>query len=122
MLQVDPNKRITAQRLQSEYAFSEAWSDVRHGYATRKCSFSYPQAGYLFRLASFTDVYVFCVIRIDEWMPHPSMIVRSPAGRMLDFLTFRAHDDPVAAQRDREQVKNTAQFEYFTPEVFGFYD
>ncbi|KAM5542013.1 hypothetical protein V8D89_004323 [Ganoderma adspersum] len=90
MLQADPSKRITAQRLQNEYVFSEPWSNVRHGYATH------------------------------DWKPHPSMITRSPAGQLLDFLTFRAHDDPIAAMRDRQQVENTAQFEYCTAEVFGF--
>ncbi|PIL33237.1 transporter [Ganoderma sinense ZZ0214-1] len=90
MLQADPSKRITAQRLQGEYVLSEAWSDVREGYATH------------------------------DWKPHLDVISRPPAGRLLDFLTFRAHEDPIAAMRDNQKVWDTDQFEYCTPEVFGF--
>ena len=43
MLQSDPEKRITAQRLQGEYVLSKEWSNVREGYAARKSYLHYPQ-------------------------------------------------------------------------------
>lgn len=39
MVQADPSKRITAQRLQGEYVLSEAWNSMRHGYSATRKSF-----------------------------------------------------------------------------------
>ncbi|KAI1786413.1 kinase-like domain-containing protein [Ganoderma leucocontextum] len=90
MLQADSRRRITAQHLQGEYVLSEAWSDVREGRATH------------------------------DWKPHAGILPRFPAGRLLDFLTFRAHEDPLEAMRDHQQVGDAAQFEYRAPGVFEF--
>ncbi|KAI0738061.1 kinase-like domain-containing protein [Daedaleopsis nitida] len=89
MLHMDPNARLTARELQRRYVDTPWWSAVRNGTA------------------------------VHDWIPSIGLLRKPPAGRCLEFLTFRASEDVMARVDATHFGADTSEFEYRAMNVFA---